>query len=204
MGLIDKVRVKPTKDTSQEALKDQRVISNGMYLFSKIDLPEVVACYLQDLEAQGIDISGFSLDQLLDQPPNFMKRNREPSEKKKKKKSLKLGESSATQKQHVPLSSSAPGKFLISEAPLVSSTRQILSSLPQPPPPSLPWDQPSLYRPLLNQTLLNISLLNLNHIHLHYLNLISQQHPSPYLKPYCLTKPYHLPLLTPIPLHTTT
>ncbi|XP_050895424.1 uncharacterized protein LOC127102047 [Lathyrus oleraceus] len=59
----------------------------------------------KDLEAQGIDISDFSLDWLPDQPPNFLKRKREPFEKKK---SLKLGESSATQKQLVPLSSSAP------------------------------------------------------------------------------------------------
>lgn len=66
MGLIDKVRVKPTLDTSWEALKDQREIYNGMYLFSKIDPPEVISRYLQDLEAQGIDIYGFSLDMLLD------------------------------------------------------------------------------------------------------------------------------------------
>lgn len=99
MSLINKVRVKLKKDTSWEDLKDQREISNSMYLFSKIDPLEVTACYLQDLEAQGIDISGFSLDWLPDQPPNFMKSKREPSEKKKKKKkSLNLGESSATQK----------------------------------------------------------------------------------------------------------
>lgn len=46
MGLIDKVRVKPIKDTSWEDLKDQRDIDNGMYLFSNIDPPEVIACYL--------------------------------------------------------------------------------------------------------------------------------------------------------------
>lgn len=86
MGLIDKVRVKPTKDTSWEALKDHMEISNGMYLFIKIDPPEFIAFYLQDLQAQGTDISGFSLDWLPDQPPNFMKRKSDPSEKKKKKK----------------------------------------------------------------------------------------------------------------------
>lgn len=37
MGIIDKVKVKPTLDTSWEALKDHREISHGMYLFSKID-----------------------------------------------------------------------------------------------------------------------------------------------------------------------
>lgn len=58
MGIIDKVRVKPTLDTSRDALKDHREISNGMYLFSKIDPPEVITHYLQDLAALGIDISG--------------------------------------------------------------------------------------------------------------------------------------------------
>lgn len=46
MGLIDKVRVKLTKNTSWEALKDQREVANEMYLFSKIDPPKVIACYL--------------------------------------------------------------------------------------------------------------------------------------------------------------
>lgn len=188
MGLIDKVRVKPIKDTSREALKDQREISNGMYLLSKNDPLEVIACYLQDLEAQGIDISGFSLDWLSDQPPNFMK--------KKKKKSLKLGESLAAQKQLVPLSSSAPGKCSISEVPKISGSRQILSSLPQPPPPSLPLNLPFLYLHFLNLKLLNPILLTLTNPHLHYLNSISHQHPTPYLKPSSSINPYH-PLLYP-------
>jgi hypothetical protein len=37
--------VKPLLDTSWEALKDKRKIPNGLYLFSKIDPPEVVAHY---------------------------------------------------------------------------------------------------------------------------------------------------------------
>ena len=49
MGIINQVRVKPTLDTSWEALKDQRKIPNGLYLFSKIDPPEVVMYYLDDL-----------------------------------------------------------------------------------------------------------------------------------------------------------
>ncbi|XP_050889951.1 uncharacterized protein LOC127095284 [Lathyrus oleraceus] len=131
MGLIDKVRVKPTKDTSWKALKDQRGISN-------------------------------------DQPPNFKKRKREPSEKKKKK-SLKLGESSATQKKRVPLSSSAPSKSPILEAPNVSDIPDPTSpthtelqataesektqSIPEPsetiPSPSEPIYEPSetIHRP---------------------------------------------------------
>lgn len=94
MGLIDRVRVKPYRLTSWEALKDHKESANEMYIFSKIDPPKINACYLQDLEAQEIDIYGFTLAWLPDQHPNFMKRKREPS--KKKKKSLKLGESSAT------------------------------------------------------------------------------------------------------------
>lgn len=43
MGIIEEVRAKPTLDTSLEALKDQRKIPNGLYLFSKIDPLEVVA-----------------------------------------------------------------------------------------------------------------------------------------------------------------
>ena len=62
MGVIEQVRAKPTLDTSWEALKDQRKIPNGLYLFSKIDPPKVVAHYLQDLANQGVDISEFSVD----------------------------------------------------------------------------------------------------------------------------------------------
>ena len=39
MGIIERVMVKPSLDTSWEALKDQRKIPNGLYLFSKIDPP---------------------------------------------------------------------------------------------------------------------------------------------------------------------
>lgn len=46
MGLIDEVRVKPTRLTSWEALNDHREITYEMYLFSKIDPPKVIACFL--------------------------------------------------------------------------------------------------------------------------------------------------------------
>lgn len=52
MGIIDKVRVKPTLDTSWDSLKDHREISHGMYLFFEIDPSEVIAHYLQDLAAK--------------------------------------------------------------------------------------------------------------------------------------------------------
>lgn len=61
MLVIEKVLVKPSLDTSWEALKDQRKIPNGLYLFSKIDPSEVVVHYLQDLANQEVDISDFSL-----------------------------------------------------------------------------------------------------------------------------------------------
>lgn len=67
MGIIDKFRVKPTLDTSWDALKDHMEISHGMYLFSKIDPPGVISNYLEDLAAQGIDISRFTLDWLPEQ-----------------------------------------------------------------------------------------------------------------------------------------
>lgn len=62
MGLIDRVRVEPSKLRSWEALKDHIEREDEMYLFSKIEPPKVISCYLMDLEAQGIDISGFILD----------------------------------------------------------------------------------------------------------------------------------------------
>ncbi|CAL5190645.1 unnamed protein product [Lathyrus oleraceus] len=73
MGILDQVRVKPTLDTSWDALKDQRKIPNGLYLFSKIDPSEVILYHLDDLRKQGVDISDFNLSQLPEQPPNFMK-----------------------------------------------------------------------------------------------------------------------------------
>lgn len=134
MRIIEKVRVKPTLDTSWDALKDHREVSHGMYLFSKIDPPEVIAHYLQDLVSQGIDIFEFSMNWLLEHPPNFMKRMREPSERNSKKKTLKIGDSSSSEKLHVPLGSSAPSKSPISKAPLPSGSRKMPSSLPQPLP----------------------------------------------------------------------
>lgn len=119
VGLIDKVFVKPTRNTSWEELEDKREKENGMYLFTKIDPPEVIEFYLKDLEAQGYDTSNFSMDWLPYHPPNFLKIKREPSMKTtaQKKKILNLGESSATKKKEVPLTSSSTpsGNISISE-----------------------------------------------------------------------------------------
>lgn len=78
MGFIERVLVKPTLDTSWEALKDKRKIPNCLYLFSKVDPPEVIDHYFQDLASQGMDILEFSVAWLPEQPPNFMKIKREP------------------------------------------------------------------------------------------------------------------------------
>ena len=130
MGIINQVRVKPTLDTSWEALKDQRKIPNGLYLFSKIDPPKVVMYYLDDLRKQRVDISDFTLDWLPKFPLDFMKRTREPSEKTKQEKRAKLGEPSGS-RPLVPLVGS-PGKSV----PLLPSLKikLVASLLPQPSP----------------------------------------------------------------------
>ncbi|XP_050889060.1 uncharacterized protein LOC127094245 [Lathyrus oleraceus] len=125
MGIIDQVRAKQTLDTSWEALRDQRKIPNGLYLFSKIDPQEVVAYYLQNLANQGVDISEFSMDWLPERPPHFMKRMRDPSKKSNKAKKEKLGESSGSR----PLVSLAGSPKILNETTSPSS-----SSSPQSPP----------------------------------------------------------------------
>ncbi|XP_050895821.1 uncharacterized protein LOC127102498 [Lathyrus oleraceus] len=130
MGILDQVKVKPTLETSWDALKDQRKIPHGLYLFSKIDPAKEILYYLDDLRKQGVDISGFNISQLPDEPPNFMKRPRGPSEKAKQTKKAKLGESSGS-RPPVPLTGSS-GKS-ISLAPSVQ-LHHIASSIPQPTP----------------------------------------------------------------------
>lgn len=133
MGIIEKVLVKPSLDTSWEALKDYRKIPNGLYLFSKIDPPKVVAHYLQDLANQEVDISDFSMNWLPEQPPNFMKRQREPPEKTKKAKRANLGETSVSRPPVPLVSFSSPSKSLPYDSPSLH-LRQLSSSLPQPSP----------------------------------------------------------------------
>lgn len=145
MGVIEQVRVKPSLDTSWEALKDQRKIPNGLYLFSKIDPPEVVAHYLKDLASQGVDISEFPVDWLPEHPPNFMKRMRELYEKSKKAKKAKLGETFAS-RPPVPLIES-PSKSLPPHSHYVN-LKQIASSLPQTTPIYTQFEpQPSTTKP---------------------------------------------------------
>ncbi|XP_050897140.1 leucine-rich repeat extensin-like protein 2 [Lathyrus oleraceus] len=89
---------------------------------------------------QGVDISGFNISQLLDEPPNFMKRPRGPSEKAKKAKKAKQGESSGS-RPPVPLTESS-GKS-VSLAPSVQ-LKTIASSIPKPPPIYTTSDTPPL------------------------------------------------------------
>ncbi|XP_050877281.1 proline-rich receptor-like protein kinase PERK10 [Lathyrus oleraceus] len=130
MGILNKVRVKPTLDTSCDALKYQRKIPNELYLLLKIDPPEVVMYYLDDLRKQGVEFSDFNLDWLLERPPDFMKRPRGPSEKAKHAKKAKLGESSGSIPL-VPLTGSSSKS--ISLPPSVQF-KPIASSIPQPTP----------------------------------------------------------------------
>ncbi|XP_050916493.1 uncharacterized protein LOC127131621 [Lathyrus oleraceus] len=149
MGIINQVRVKPSLDTSWETLKDQREIPNGLYFFSRIDPPEVVAYYLEDLRKQGVDISDFSLDWLPEFLPDFMKRTREPSEKTKQAKRAKLGEPSGSRppvplvgslSKFVPLPPSVKIKPVASLLPQPSS---IYTTSETPPSTSRPSNQPS-------------------------------------------------------------
>ncbi|XP_050888016.1 leucine-rich repeat extensin-like protein 2 [Lathyrus oleraceus] len=167
-GIIDQVRVKPTLDTSWEALRDQRKIPNKIYLFSKIDPPEVVAYYLKDLANQGVDISDFSVDWITEHPPHFMKRMREHSKKSKKAKKAKLGESSGS-RPPVPLAGSPSKSIPLSRSvkikPIVSSlpqTTPICTSSETPPsttrtsnPPSLKFNLATTTLPVSEAEMLN-------------------------------------------------
>ena len=92
---------------------------------------EVITYYLQDLENQGVDISDLLVDWLPEHPSNFMKRMRDPSERKSKKKIQKLGEPSISRPLVPLVSSSCPRKSQPSESPTLHLW-QLSSSLPQP------------------------------------------------------------------------
>jgi hypothetical protein len=94
MGILEKVNVRPTLDTSWEALKDYRKIPHGLYMFSKEEPKEAILLYLQGLKDEGVDISEFRLSELPDKAPNFVRHKRGPSEKTSQAKKAKLGESS--------------------------------------------------------------------------------------------------------------
>ncbi|XP_050890706.1 uncharacterized protein LOC127096140 [Lathyrus oleraceus] len=83
-----------------------------------------------DLRKEGVDISDFNISQLPNEPPNFMKRPRGPSEKAKQAKKARLGESSGS-RHPAPLL--GPSGKSVSLAPSVQ-THHIASSIPQPTP----------------------------------------------------------------------
>ncbi|XP_050908138.1 extensin-like [Lathyrus oleraceus] len=130
MGILDQVKVKPTLDTSWDALKDQREIPHGLYLFSKEDPRDVILFYLDNLMKEGVDISDFNLSELPETAPNFMDHPRGPSEKARQAKKARLGESSGSRP---PAPLHEPSGKSVSLAPS-AQTQPIASSIPQPTP----------------------------------------------------------------------
>jgi hypothetical protein len=130
MGILDQVKVKPTMDTSWDALKDQREIPHGLYLFSKEDPRDVILFYLDNLMREGVDISDFNLNELPETAPNFMKHQRGPSEKLIQVKKARLGESSGSRP---PAPLHEPSGKPVSPAPS-AQTQQTASAIPQPTP----------------------------------------------------------------------
>ncbi|KAI5444937.1 hypothetical protein KIW84_013277 [Lathyrus oleraceus] len=130
MGILDKVKVRPTLDTSWDVLKDQREIPHRLYLFSKEDPRDVILFYLDNLMREGVDISDFNLSELPETAPNFMKHQRGPSEKGRQAKKAKLGESSGSRP---PAPLHEPSGKSVSFAPS-AQTHSIASSILIPTP----------------------------------------------------------------------
>jgi hypothetical protein len=82
MGIIKKIQVRPTLDTSWDSLKDQRKMPHGLARFFKNEPRDAVAIYLQRLLDDGVDISDFSLDDCLDSEEDLVRYKRGISEKK--------------------------------------------------------------------------------------------------------------------------
>ncbi|KAI5396791.1 hypothetical protein KIW84_062858 [Lathyrus oleraceus] len=76
MGIIKKIQVKPTLDTTWDSLKDQRKMPHGLARFFKNEPRDAVAIYLQRLLDDGIDISDFSLDDCLDSEEDLVRYKR--------------------------------------------------------------------------------------------------------------------------------
>ncbi|XP_050889148.1 lysine-rich arabinogalactan protein 19-like [Lathyrus oleraceus] len=90
------------------------------------------------LQAKGVDISVFSMDWLLEHPPNFMKRMREPFEKSKNANKAKLGETYGS-RPLVPLADS-PSKYLPPSRSV--KLKSIASYLPQTTPINIQSETP--------------------------------------------------------------
>ncbi|KAI5444842.1 hypothetical protein KIW84_013212 [Lathyrus oleraceus] len=136
MGIIKEIRVKPTMDVSWEALKDQRKMPHGLERFFKNEPRDAIAIYLQRLLDEGIDISDFRIEDLLDSEEDLVRYKRGLSEKKiaeeaRKAKKPRLGESSGT-KAPAPLKISSSGKSI---PPVNSVIPMMASSTPLPTPP---------------------------------------------------------------------
>ncbi|KAI5429355.1 hypothetical protein KIW84_034094 [Lathyrus oleraceus] len=135
MGIIKKIQVRPTLDTSWDSLKDQRKLPHGLARFYKNEPRDAVAIYLQRLLDEGVDISDFRLDGCLDSEEDFVRYKRGLSEKKiaSQAKKARLGESSGS-RSPAPLQISTGTSVppIPSEPLMVSSTP---SSNPLPTPP---------------------------------------------------------------------
>ncbi|KAI5434087.1 hypothetical protein KIW84_021087 [Lathyrus oleraceus] len=149
MGILDKVNVRPTLDTSWDALKDQRKIPHGLYLFSKEEPRDVILFYLQGLKDEGVDISDFHLSDLPDTSPNFMSHKRGPSEKTSQAKKAKLGESSGSRP---PTPLNEPSAQL--------QTQNLASQQPQQNPPEPEVTSPPIEQPNLTPSDIQPSDLN--------------------------------------------
>ncbi|KAI5384283.1 hypothetical protein KIW84_071335 [Lathyrus oleraceus] len=130
MGILKKIQVRPTLDTSWDALKDQRKLPHGLARFFKNEPRDAILFYMQRLKDEGVDISDFRLDDCLDSEEDFVRFKRGPSEKKSSKaKKARLGETSGTR-------SPAPLQVTTGKsAPSIPSEHLMASSNPLPTPP---------------------------------------------------------------------
>ncbi|KAI5387729.1 hypothetical protein KIW84_073720 [Lathyrus oleraceus] len=129
MGILKKIQVKPTLDTSWDALKYQRKLPHGLARFYKNEPREAILHYMQRLKDEGVDISDFRLDDMLDSESDFVKFKRGPSEKKSSKaKKARLGETSES-RPSAPLQETSG-----MSAPAIPSEPPLVSSIPLPAP----------------------------------------------------------------------
>src|ERR1044072_5711743 len=68
--LIEKVVHPPREENPKDIIK-KRFVVDGYPLFTKLDGPEMVACYVYDLQMAGVDTSAFRFEDFPDAPPDF-------------------------------------------------------------------------------------------------------------------------------------
>ncbi|KAI5398948.1 hypothetical protein KIW84_064355 [Lathyrus oleraceus] len=146
-------------DVTWEALKDQRKMPHGLERFFKNEPRDAIAIYLQRLLDEGIDISDFRIEDLLDSEEDLVRYKRGLSEKKiaeeaRKAKKPRLGESSGT-KAPAPLKVSSSSE---SEPQPESETEpHSLNLSPQNSPPHSPEPEPELTIPTLEEAIIQVA-----------------------------------------------